>query len=389
MKSRFILTAILVCGVLHTQAQSFDFKKGGFTSSNYFIELPYQNVNDKIIVELEIKGKKRRFLLDTGAPLAISQELFNEFNLTVLSKQPILDINQKVDSLLIVSVDSLKLGEHFVTGPAIVLKSSLIMDCLKLDGFLGSNVLQNAVMQFDSRNQVIRITNDASKLEIESLLGADLLLDYQGSPFLQFKVGKKISEYVMFDSGSDVFYSMAHRKVKKWSKAKDFTILHKSMGSNQVGLYGIADSEETFLLRIPVIQLNGARISNIISETNNTSNSRVGSAILQYGILTLDYKMKKYYYKPYLDNTIYQSEEFQLSPTFINDKLCIGKIWLKELADDVSIGDEIISLNDFQVGKITICDALNGAIAKSTSPIKIEVKRNDGTTKILMIEKIK
>jgi hypothetical protein len=215
-----------------------------------------------------------------------------------------------------------------------------------------------------------------------------MLLDQQGSPFLKFKIGRKISEFVMFDSGSDVLYSMAHGKIKKFSKANDFVIIHKARGSNQIGLYGMADSEETFLLRIPAAQLNGAHINNIISETSNNSNSRLGSAILPYGILTLDYSMKKYYYQPYSENTTYQSEEFQISPTFIENKLCVGKIWAKELEQAVSVGDEIISINDFQVDNITLCDAIGGAIHKSTSPTKVEVRRKDGTITSVIIKRI-
>lgn len=389
MKRSLTLVTLLSFLTLQTLAQTFDFRKGNVTANEYLIELPYQNVNDKIIIEVVLKGKKRRFLLDTGAPLAISQELFEELKPTILTKKAIQDINQKSDSLLFVSIDSLQIGEVYAVDiPAIVLKNNLILDCLKLDGFLGSNVLRNSVLQFDSRNQVIRISNSSTNLDIKDLKGDEMLLDQQSSPFLKFKIGKKISEFVMFDSGSDVLYSMAHEKIKKFSKANEFVIIQRATGSNQIGLFGIADSEETFLLRIPAAQLSGARLNNIISETSNNNNSRLGSAILHYGILTLDYNKKKYYYQPYSENTTYQSEEFQISPTFIENKLCIGKIWAKELEQAVSVGDEIITINELRVDNMTICDAIAGAIPKSTSSAKVEVRRKDGTITSVIIEKI-
>jgi hypothetical protein len=219
--------------------------------------------------------------------------------------------------------------------------------------------------------------------------GSDILLDNQGSPFLKFNIGKKISEYVMFDSGSDVFYSMARSKVNKFSKAKDFTIIHQAVGSNQVGLYGVANSEETSLLRIPFAELNGVRINTIISETSNNNNSRIGSGVLAYGALTLDYKMKKAYFRPFTENIEYKNDQFQLSPTFINNKLCVGKIWSKELEEIINVGDEIISINTIRVDSLSLCDAITGAIPKGDLQRKVEIKKQNGSNITITIEKIK
>lgn len=361
MRIILILTALIAGIAAAVHAQRVDFKKGGFLSDEYFIELPYQNINSKIIVELEIKGKKRRFLLDTGAPLAISQALFEELNPLVLTKQPIRDINQKTDSLLFVSVDSLKIGGVYASGiPAVVLKDNLILDCFKLDGFLGSNALRNSAIQFDSRSHVIRIASNISKLDLAGQTSSEILLDNQCSPFIKFNIGKRISEYVMFDSGSDVFYSMSEEKVKKFSKSKDFTITNQATGSNQVGLYGFADDELTSLLRIPVVQLNGLAIHNVISESSNSDNSRIGYGVLDYGVLTIDYKTRNCFYKQYTKHAAYISDQYQVSPTFIGNKLCIGKIWSKDLENLIAIGDEIVSIDDLSVESLSICDALKG-----------------------------
>lgn len=391
MKNRLIpIVLIYSCIALKSEAQSFNFKQGSFTSDAYLVELPYENVNDKIIIKVEVKGKQRRFLLDTGAPLAISQQLFEELKPAVLTKQTIRDINQKKDSLLFIQMDSLKIGDVYATGiPAIVLKSNLILECLKLDGFLGSNVLQNSVIQFDTQNQKIRIANDTSNLNLKGIEAENLTLDSQGSPFLKFKIGKKISEYAMFDSGSDVFYSMAHGKVQKMKRAKDFEVIHTATGSNQVGLYGVAGNEETYLLRIPFAQLNGVRVHSIISETSTNSYSRLGSSILKYGLLTIDYKMKTFYFKPYAENTTYQSDEFQINPTFSGNKFLIGKIWEKELEKIVNLGDEIIAIDDINLSNISVCDMLTGILRQENTQRKLDVKRKDGSTVSVTISKIK
>jgi len=387
---KFVLALICSFFVLASFGQNLDFNNGNFVNPDYFIELPFQKINNKIIVDVELGGKKRKFILDTGAPMVISNKLFNELNYTVLSKQKISDINQNTDSLLLVKVDSLKIGNNFITElPAIVLANNLIMDCLEVDGFIGSKALRNSVIQFDIKNQIMIITNNISKLKLDLPIGNDIMLDQQSSPYLKFNIGAKISEFVLFDTGSDEFYSMANEKIEKFRKAKDFKIIYKSSGSNTLGMAGFANSKETSLMFMPFIKLNGVKIDNIISESNNDINSRIGVKMLDYGKLTLDYKNKKCFFEPYSNNQEFENNQLQISLNFIDNHLCIGKIWTKELNQQVEIGDKIISINDINVDNMTICEAIKNPPLNGSFIFKIVVKKNNGELATIEIEKIK
>lgn len=387
---KFILA--LICSFLISSSfgQNLDLNNGNFVNPEYFIELPFKKINNKIIVDVELKGKKRKFLLDTGAPMALSTALFNELNYTILTKQNVSDINQNKDSLLFVKIDSLKIGNEFITEiPAIVLTNNILMDCLEVDGFIGSNALRNSVIQFDTKKQIIKITNSVSKLKLDLVRANAIMLDQQSSPYLKFNIGKKISEFALFDSGSDEFYSMANEKIEKFRKAKDFTIIYKSNGSNTLGMVGFANNKETSLMFIPFIKLNGVKIDNIISESNNDINSRIGVKMLDYGKLTLDYKNKKCFFEPYLNNQEFESNQLQISLNFIDNHLCIGKIWTKELSQQVQIGEKIISINDTNVENMTICEAIKNPPLNGSSIFKIVVKKNNGAFATIEIGKIK
>ena len=387
---KFYLAVICSFFVLASFEQNLYLNNGNFVNPDYFIELPYQKINNKIIVDVELGGKKRKFLFDTGAPMGISRALFNELNYTVLSKQKLSDINQNTDSLLLVKIDSLKIGNNFITElPAVVLPNNLIMDCLEVDGFIGSNALRNSVIQFDAKNQIIIITDNISKLKLDILLGNDILLDQQSSPHLKFNIGEKISEFALFDSGSDEFYSMANEKIEKFRKAKDFEIIYKSIGSNTLGLAGFANNKETSLMFIPFIKLNGVKIGNIISESNNDINSRIGVKMLNYGKLTLDYKNKKCFFEPYSNSQEFENNQFQIDLNFTENHLCIGKIWTKELSQQVEVGGKIISINDTNVENMTICEAIKNPPLNGSSIFKIVVKKNNGEFATIEIEKIK
>lgn len=386
---KFVLTLIFSFFILCAFGQNVDLNSGSFVNSDYFIELPFQKVNNKLIVDVEIGGKKRKFILDTGAPMVISTTLFNELNYTALSKQNVSDINQNIDSLLFVKIDSLKIGNEFITKiPAVVLTNNLIMDCLEVDGFIGSNALRNSVIQFDAKRQIITITNIISKLKLGLPQGYDIMLDQQSSPYLKFNIGEKISEFALFDSGSDEFYSMANEKIEKFRKAKDFTIIHKSNGSNTLGMTGFATSKETSLMFVPFIKLNGVKIDNIFSESNDDINSRIGAKMLDYGKLTLDYKNKKCFFEPFANNQEFENNQLQISLNFVDNHLCIGKIWTKELNQKVEIGEKIISINDINVENMTICEAIKNPPLHGNSIFKIVVKKNNGELITIEVEKI-
>jgi hypothetical protein len=263
------------------------------------------------------------------------------------------------------------------------------MDCLEVDGIIGSNALRNSVIQFDIQNKLIIITNNITKLKLDLLPSNDIMLDKQSSPYLKVNIGKKISEFVLFDTGSDEFYSMANEKIEKFKKAKDFEVIHKSIGSNTLGMLGFAISEETTLMFIPYIKLNGVKIDNIFSESNNDINSRIGIKMLNYGKLTLDYKNKKCFFEPYSNNQTFENTQLQISLNFIDNHLCIGKIWTKELNQKVEIGEKIISINDTNVVNMTICEAIKNPPLNGSSIFNIVVKKNNDELVTIEIEKIK
>ena len=46
-----------------------------------------------IILEVEMGGEPRRFLFDTGAPMVVSEELAEEFDMKVITKSYVKDSN--------------------------------------------------------------------------------------------------------------------------------------------------------------------------------------------------------------------------------------------------------------------------------------------------------
>src|ERR1700748_2269684 len=79
-------------------AQHFTFNQGGPETKNYYVELPYETMNGKMFVVVEIAGKKHKFLFDTGAPVAIKPQLADSLNMPVIFKENVKDVTGKHDS---------------------------------------------------------------------------------------------------------------------------------------------------------------------------------------------------------------------------------------------------------------------------------------------------
>lgn len=71
-KNLFLIVIILTTKVF---SQNINMNIGATKSKNYYQEITFEFIKNKIIIPVEIDGKTYKFLLDTGAPNMISKEI--------------------------------------------------------------------------------------------------------------------------------------------------------------------------------------------------------------------------------------------------------------------------------------------------------------------------
>lgn len=359
-------------------AQPDSFNEGGFVQAEYTIELPIEIVRDKWIAQVEVGGIMRRFLVDTGAPLCVTKSLVDELNLEIKKKIPVRDVNGSSDSLGIISFPSLMLGkEELKDIPAIVLHDNVFTECLQLDGFIGSNMLRNSVVQFDFKKSVIRISSSLQNLLIQNSNPIAIVLDKQSGPYLTVSLSRKAKERLLFDSGSDDFYSISTSKLKQFKRVKGFEVIMTSAGAGSIGLYGPAKSSETHRVAIAKFDFLGTSFNNVVTETS-TSRSRIGAAMLKYGVLTLDYKNKQSYFDPYQVSVEFAESHWEINLSYDDNKLVVGKIWSAELQKKISPGDQIIQINDSNTENPDFCFLLKNTLQNNpTAKLKIKTQQEE------------
>ena len=382
---------IILCSFLFISILSYsqDLNQGNVKNKEYYSDIKFEYINGKIIIPVKINNITYRFLLDTGAPNCISKKLNESINSEILKKIDVKDANNRKTVMNIVKIPDLEIG-NIIFENSVALSSdeekNLVFDCFKIDGLIGSNLLRNSIIQIDIKNKILRITNDKEKLIFKKKNSTKIsLIGTQSSPYIWLTLKEKNSakEQVLLDTGMNGFYDIANRNYNLLKKENIIKINSVGIGSKDIGLFGNADINEQLRLIIPEIIISNSKFVNITTITTNDKNSRIGIDLFEYGIGTIDFIDKKFYYDEYKEELIDLKENLLgFSATIIENKLSIGIVWNENLKDKIFIGDEIIEVNGENLENYQICDLVTKkSIFKNIEIKEIVVKTKSGELK--------
>ncbi len=374
-------------------AQELSLNQGKINAKNYYEEIDFEIINEKIIIPVVINDKTYKFLLDTGAPNLITKRLLNEINTDNTKKITVLDANNQVDTLEMVAIKSIKIKNlNFENNVALTsdLDNHFIIKCLKLDGFIGSNLFQNSILKISLRDKKITITDDIKKLNVKSKGTKLTLIGDQKSPYININFTgnnkEKGTEDVLIDTGMSDFYEISNRAYSIFSKENMFNELSRSEGSSSIGLFGSAPIKEQVLLKSNQLKIGNTTFENLITNTTDDNNSRLGLNLLKHGDIIIDFKNKKFYFEAD-KNIILHNPAPVFTPTIIDNKFVVGFVWDKSYKDKLSFGDEIIRIDSYKISEIDFCEIIKlKSLRMNSESYEIEVKSKDNQIKLLKIE---
>jgi len=212
----------------------------------------------------------------------------------------------------------------------------------------------------------------------------------QSAPVVEVQMTSKSSANIpmLFDTGSPVLISLALAHYTLGEEHGVFTALQKAKGASDIGAHGIEIDTIKVRLRIPDIKINGAIFKNTNVATTAGDDSAIGSDILKYGVVTLDYMNKKFYFDSFQPSADLNEGLFPVTFALKDGKAIIGVIWEEQWKDKISRGDQILAVDDQDYSKISPCDFLLTARhfqSKTTATLKL--KGSDGKTKKVTISK--
>ncbi|MFD1161971.1 MULTISPECIES: retropepsin-like aspartic protease [Hwangdonia] len=389
-----IVALIFLLVSIQSIGQKNLFTKGLVTPKNYYTEIEFEYISEKIIIPVTIENKTYRFLFDTGAPNLISTQIKNDIEINAIKSINIKDATSKRNSLAVVSVPEITIGGvSFKNCPTLVdaNKQNFIFDCFEIDGIIGSNMLQKSIVQIDLKKNVIRLTNKKKKLTLNKSDATKLhLIGRQKSPYIWIDLhGKKrAKEHLLIDTGMKGFYDVSLKNFNALQKNKIFKVQSEGIGSKSIGFFGAAEKSKLYRVTVDTLKINQTIFKNVTTATTSDDNSRIGSEALKHGVMTMDFLNKKFYFSSYESTNDLAEKLWGFSPTAINNKLVVGVVWDDNLKKEISFGDEIIKLNALDVPQIDICDFITSkASYTKKDTLELTVKTSEGLYKTVRIEK--
>ena len=304
---RIIGVSVLFLHISLAQSQN----KSVFPSPGFYEEIPYDYVLGKILIPVTIGNHTYTFIYDTGGALIISNRVKKEANLEVVKTANVSGINKISKKVNVIHVPSTKIGtleyQNF-NATEIDLFDKLPATCYGADGLIGRDFMENIIVQIDPIRQILILTDQVSRLNLANASSTRLFLDkrIEKMPKIKAKVNGKKMKFT-FDSGSNKLLSFKSAKVEEWIQAnkvtRDKPIIH--FGNASLGVSGqIPPPSKSYQLKIDELQLAGIRFTEFFSDKSLKSRSRIGTGLLEYGIITLDYINKRFYYKPFDNHTM-------------------------------------------------------------------------------------
>lgn len=382
--------------VTSCSTQKFSLNIGEQKIKNYYSKIDFELIDNTIYIPVSIQGEEYRFMLDTGAPNIISEEIYAKLKPNIIRSIPVEDVNSIKEKHLLVSIDSLKIGDlEFERIPTLVsnFNKTLPWKCLKIDGIIGSNMLKNSIVQIDGEKKKLIITDLKEKLNLKEENSEKIILTkIQSLPFVEVKLKGKQNkeERILIDTGSDGFYSTSLKNYEKiFNKEEIFHQVGEDEGASSLGF--MADKvtkHKNYKLLLPSLTINNTEFQNVISKTVKNRNSLIGAKLLDYGIMTIDYPHKKFYFEPYSKEVLNVEEpEFGFKSTLKDGKLIIGVVWDEDLKSKIKYGDEILSVNGKDVNESIICDLFTNSLFKNGDSLTLKIKPENGNPFELKVKK--
>lgn len=381
MKIFYLFISLLFFNLSHAQ-QVTNLNHEKTDVKNYFTTISYSEIKGKIIMQAELNGKTYNFIFDTGAPTAISQRIVEELNLGAIGDVEMRDQSAILDSVKVANIERLKLGDvTFKNTPAIIIKDIQLLGCFNIEGIIGSNILGNSVLQISSKNKTLTITDKPGKLNLKKKNSIEMTTNpIQNTPYIKayYLNGDLIAnESILVDTGMQGFYDLSVHVYSKAVKSIDvFKTLYKAKGSYSAGFHGVAEASDSYKVFMPQLVIGKTNFTNVTVDTTTDNTSRMGSAVLDHGLMTLDFINKRFYFEPFEKSETIDVKEktWPISLSMNGEKIIVGIVWDDKLSGILKPGDEVLEFGKINFNEMSFCEKVLTQIEKLNDTEIITVK---------------
>lgn len=351
--------------------------------------IPYRMVGGKMIVDMNINGKVRSFIFDTGGQMALTGELCEELNIPVVDSVKVTDVNGKEVGFPRVVVNSLLTPDekiNFSGAPAMKLSTPSPFECFHADGLIGSDLFQNLMIEIDGKAKTITVTS----AEKASTVSLRKMLPFSGKgfmPIITLQAGAGNNLIALFDTGSPGFLSLKDVDYESLQSKGAFRAVSEGVGGGSIGVGGLTESDVSHRVEFPLLSVGATKFKNVTSETATPPFTLLGVKLLDYGKVTIDYPRRRWYFEPYEQEVDMTSKHYNVNLQVKDGDLVVATVW-SAMKGVVEVGDKVVKINGKPTGKYDFCESIITGIpelkAKKKNKLTILTKQGE---KVIVYQK--
>jgi predicted aspartyl protease len=341
----YFLILLNFSALLFSQNEKF-YNKGKVEINQEVERIPLNFLNNAAIVKVQIEGKFYNFIFDTGAPLIISNKIFEELNLKTIEESDIKDAHQEIRKQKFTYLPELKLGNiAFKNFGAIVIDlEDPFFKCYKIDGIFGANQMSKLYWKIDYQNEIIEVTKKIKNFNTAEFKHKIRFSTYpQKTPLIYVQVDNK-NKVVTFDTG---FVGSINLK-KEQIDIKNLEIsenLISKYGVEGIGIYGTGKNSEQYIFKTNNFGINDIPQSKQIIETGEIA--ILGNAFLKNYIFILDWNKNEILLKE-AENIPTDFTAFGFGYRILDGKAKVTYVYQNQNIP-LQLEDEILSINNENV----------------------------------------
>ena len=304
---------------------------------------------------MKIDDKTYNFLFDTGWELTcVDPAILDSTNFKSLSKARVSGSSIDTQTISFGTLSSLKIGEVSFNTIGIGAKSFEVITnhhgCdPHVDGIIGANVFQHAKWQIDYEKQIIRFSNDLSKLNPSPDAKQIKLISQRiGSGYKLAKMninGKKCK--MVFDTGSSENLTLNVRSLKKFN-TEDYQLIRILKGDQLKG--NTPYSHYQFITN--ELGFKTMELANNVISLETRASQLIGNQFISNYLVTMDWEENTLYLDPVKESTEVETSMFGiiLRTDYQNNKLMVsGVATCDTKAIEIPVGSEVSSINGIDI----------------------------------------
>ena len=300
-------TPMLSQNLIKTATAPVSFSKRDFADT-----IKIKVIDGAVVVPVEIEGRIRHFLFDTGSPLGLWQGQKEAWMRQLMADSLLFgDSNKNRQHKTIYQIPTMKMGNLQIENyPLIVEDAMKDYLCGRFDGVLGFNLVGKGLsFKLDTKDSLLIVT-DRKKFFSE---------EEKGQPSAKYRTKQAYRPLVIvdtplgfietvFDTGAlngwfdlpqDYLDQWFRKSPKKRKILDDLTLQTDTTIKASAGLYGLStDTLVGKLLHFPTIKIGELPVNDLYVTTAYKT-MRIGSALLKHASLIIDAPRKRFVFLPH------------------------------------------------------------------------------------------